>query len=321
MRRFFELVRSEPRVDATAIQTVGIKGYDGLAIVRVTMRQVRHDAGRSGSSSRRSGDTTSSATRCRSPTPSWCCAATTRESPSAAPSSFSRAGRRSSSSPAAWARSRGTSGPSPRPTSSRRSPSGWAFRERHPRSRTGRRIPARTFIHDALLAARGLDPRSFILVQKPYMERRTFATFMKVWPEKRIVVTSPQVSFDEYLEQVLARHAVARRGRQHHGRRSAALKLYAEKGFQIPQEIPRTCGRVRGARRRRLRHAPRPDRYSLIAALVANTSCARRPAPAAPAKLLLRRRRLASHLLFNTSTAFSIWASRPLMKSSGVLSM
>jgi len=36
MRRFFELVRSEPRVDATAIQTVGIKGYDGLAIVRVT---------------------------------------------------------------------------------------------------------------------------------------------------------------------------------------------------------------------------------------------------------------------------------------------
>lgn len=36
MRRFFELVQAEPRVEATAIQTVGIKGYDGLAIVRVT---------------------------------------------------------------------------------------------------------------------------------------------------------------------------------------------------------------------------------------------------------------------------------------------
>jgi predicted O-methyltransferase YrrM len=35
MRRFFELVRSEPRVEATAIQTVGIKGYDGLALLRV----------------------------------------------------------------------------------------------------------------------------------------------------------------------------------------------------------------------------------------------------------------------------------------------
>ena len=35
MRQFFELVRSEPRVEATAIQTVGIKGYDGLALLRV----------------------------------------------------------------------------------------------------------------------------------------------------------------------------------------------------------------------------------------------------------------------------------------------
>ena len=35
MRQFFDLVRAEPRVEATAIQTVGLKGYDGLAIVRV----------------------------------------------------------------------------------------------------------------------------------------------------------------------------------------------------------------------------------------------------------------------------------------------
>ena len=35
MRRFFELVQTEARVEATAIQTVGIKGYDGLAILRV----------------------------------------------------------------------------------------------------------------------------------------------------------------------------------------------------------------------------------------------------------------------------------------------
>ena len=35
MRHFFDLVRAEPRVEATAVQTVGIKGYDGLAMVRV----------------------------------------------------------------------------------------------------------------------------------------------------------------------------------------------------------------------------------------------------------------------------------------------
>ncbi len=36
VRRFFELIASEPRVSATAIQTVGCKGYDGFALALVT---------------------------------------------------------------------------------------------------------------------------------------------------------------------------------------------------------------------------------------------------------------------------------------------
>jgi predicted O-methyltransferase YrrM len=35
VRRFFDLVAHEPRVSATAIQTVGSKGYDGLAVALV----------------------------------------------------------------------------------------------------------------------------------------------------------------------------------------------------------------------------------------------------------------------------------------------
>ncbi|WP_418956800.1 O-methyltransferase [Streptomyces tritici] len=35
-RAMFDLVAREPRLDATAIQTVGSKGYDGLLIARVT---------------------------------------------------------------------------------------------------------------------------------------------------------------------------------------------------------------------------------------------------------------------------------------------
>lgn len=35
VRRLFELIAKEPRVRGTAIQTVGIKGYDGLAIALV----------------------------------------------------------------------------------------------------------------------------------------------------------------------------------------------------------------------------------------------------------------------------------------------
>lgn len=36
MRRFFERLRNEPRISATAIQTVGTKGYDGFAFALVT---------------------------------------------------------------------------------------------------------------------------------------------------------------------------------------------------------------------------------------------------------------------------------------------
>ncbi len=89
-----------------------------------------------------------------------------------------------------------------------------------------------------LLAEKGLEPQRFIVVQKPYMERRSYATFRKLWPEKEVVVTSPQVSFEDYLAQYA------------HGSLSAdevvsimvgdlqKIKLYADRGFQIAQEIP-----------------------------------------------------------------------------------
>ncbi len=89
-----------------------------------------------------------------------------------------------------------------------------------------------------LLADRGLDLRRFIVVQKPYMERRAYATFRKVWPEAEVMVTSPRLSLDEYL------------GRYSHERLDAddvisimvgdlqRIRLYAARGFQIPQEIP-----------------------------------------------------------------------------------
>jgi predicted O-methyltransferase YrrM len=35
VRRMFEVMAAEPRVSATAIQTVGSKGYDGLAVALI----------------------------------------------------------------------------------------------------------------------------------------------------------------------------------------------------------------------------------------------------------------------------------------------
>ena len=36
LNKFFELAASDPRVTATAVQTVGAKGHDGFAILLVT---------------------------------------------------------------------------------------------------------------------------------------------------------------------------------------------------------------------------------------------------------------------------------------------
>jgi predicted O-methyltransferase YrrM len=35
VRRFYEILAAEPRLTATAIQTVGSKGYDGFTVARV----------------------------------------------------------------------------------------------------------------------------------------------------------------------------------------------------------------------------------------------------------------------------------------------
>jgi uncharacterized SAM-binding protein YcdF (DUF218 family) len=89
-----------------------------------------------------------------------------------------------------------------------------------------------------LLAERGIELQKFIVVQKPYMERRSYATFRKVWPEKDVIVTSPQMSMDEYLR------------RYSHETMSPddvisimvgdlqRIRLYPAKGFQIHQDIP-----------------------------------------------------------------------------------
>jgi uncharacterized SAM-binding protein YcdF (DUF218 family) len=89
-----------------------------------------------------------------------------------------------------------------------------------------------------MLFARGIDPASFILVQKPYMERRTYATFKKVWPGKPIVVTSPRLSLDEYLagyahQALSADDAIAIMVGD-----LQRIREYPARGLQIPQPIP-----------------------------------------------------------------------------------
>ena len=85
-----------------------------------------------------------------------------------------------------------------------------------------------------LLVDRGLEVQSLVAVQKPYMERRTYATIRKQWPDVRVSVTSPQLSFDAYcgpgfpVERIV--HIMV--GDLHR------IMTYPSKGFQILQEVP-----------------------------------------------------------------------------------
>lgn len=85
-----------------------------------------------------------------------------------------------------------------------------------------------------LLEEKGILVRKIIVAQKPYMERRTYATFAKQWPGMDFVVTSPDVSFEDFAkadrsEEFTISMMVGDLQR---------IKEYPVLGFQIEQEIP-----------------------------------------------------------------------------------
>ena len=89
-----------------------------------------------------------------------------------------------------------------------------------------------------LLAERALDPQTFIVVQKPYMERRSYATFRRQWPDKAVVVTSPVVSLDDYLTAHADHPVSPDEAISVMMGDLQRIRLYPARGFQIEQAIP-----------------------------------------------------------------------------------
>jgi len=89
-----------------------------------------------------------------------------------------------------------------------------------------------------LLAERGIDPQKFIVVQKPYMERRSYATFLRYWPEKQVVVTSPQASFADYLAEYTHSSLTPDDVIGIMAGDLQRIRFYPDLGYQIAQEIP-----------------------------------------------------------------------------------
>ncbi len=85
-----------------------------------------------------------------------------------------------------------------------------------------------------LLAERGIQPGKAIAVQKPYMERRTLATFRQRWPELVVVVTSPRIAFDAYPTGEIRKDDVIHIMVGDLQR----LIVYGRKGWSAPQDVP-----------------------------------------------------------------------------------
>lgn len=87
----------------------------------------------------------------------------------------------------------------------------------------------------AIIEEKRLVVRTLIAVQKPYVERRTWATLQKVWPEVDWRVTSPQLSYEVYVEtgdkpkRWFIESLVGDLER---------IKEYPMRGFAIEQDIP-----------------------------------------------------------------------------------
>ena len=88
-----------------------------------------------------------------------------------------------------------------------------------------------------LLQQHGLTPQRLILVQKPYMERRTYATFMRQWPTEpkpEVLVTSPPLAYETYADDLMPREQFINVMVGDLQR----IREYPRLGFQIEQEIP-----------------------------------------------------------------------------------
>lgn len=85
------------------------------------------------------------------------------------------------------------------------------------------------------LAGKGVTVTTLIAVQKPYMERRTYATG-KVWlPNINLIVTSPPISLEDYPNES---NSIGEHWLHAMVGDLQRIREYPKKGFQIEQEIP-----------------------------------------------------------------------------------
>jgi uncharacterized SAM-binding protein YcdF (DUF218 family) len=85
-----------------------------------------------------------------------------------------------------------------------------------------------------LLAEAGVEVASLLLISKPYMERRSYATCRELWPEAEVVCASEPLELDDYIksigdEKLVVDMLVGDLQR---------VIVYPKLGFAVEQEVP-----------------------------------------------------------------------------------
>jgi len=89
-----------------------------------------------------------------------------------------------------------------------------------------------------IIEKNNLNINSFLLVHKPYMERRAYATFKRVNPTKKCCITSQVISIVEYFKQYEDTEVSSKEIINNIVGDFQRVKVYGENGWQIKQEIP-----------------------------------------------------------------------------------
>lgn len=84
-----------------------------------------------------------------------------------------------------------------------------------------------------LLGERGVAVATGILVAKPYMTRRSLATARRQWPGVDWLVTAPEIGYDSYAGEEDERRFIELMVGD-----LQRMRVYAERGFQVPDPVP-----------------------------------------------------------------------------------
>ncbi|MEU4550617.1 YdcF family protein [Micromonospora violae] len=86
----------------------------------------------------------------------------------------------------------------------------------------------------ALLAERQIPVKSVLIMSRPYQQRRAYATCKLMWPEVDVVCASNPLDLDDYVSSI----GDPRRVVDMLVGDTQRIKVYAERGFAVPQEMP-----------------------------------------------------------------------------------